>query len=108
MVSKETKVKAAGAREGKYLTFQMAGEMYGIAILKVQEIIGMMPVTRVPRTPPSMRGVINLRGKVIPVVVAPEFAAVVRTDFLLGMGKMGPKETTETLALGGERNWRTC
>ena len=55
-------------REGKYLTFCLAGEEYGISILKVKEIIGMMPITTVPRTPGFIKGVINLRGKVIPVV----------------------------------------
>ena len=55
-------------RAGKYLTFSLGGEIYGLEILKVQEIIGMMSVTRVPRTPEFIRGVINLRGKVIPVV----------------------------------------
>ncbi len=55
-------------REGKYLTFSLAGEEYGIGILKVKEIIGMMPITTIPRTPPFVKGVINLRGKVIPVV----------------------------------------
>lgn len=54
-------------REGKYLTFSLAGEEYGIVILKVKEIIGMMPITSVPKTPPFVKGVINLRGKVIPV-----------------------------------------
>ncbi len=61
-------VKAVGNREGKYLTFSMAGEEYGIGILKIKEIIGMMPITSVPRTPAFVKGVINLRGKVIPVV----------------------------------------
>ena len=56
------------ANAGKYLTFELEGEVYGLEILKVQEIIGMMNVTRVPRTPEFMRGVINLRGKVIPVI----------------------------------------
>ncbi|RLB26945.1 MAG: chemotaxis protein CheW [Deltaproteobacteria bacterium] len=55
-------------KEGKYLTFSLAGEEYGIAILKVKEIIGMMSITSVPRTPEFVKGVINLRGKVIPVV----------------------------------------
>jgi len=55
-------------KEGKYLTFSLAGEEYGIGILKVREIIGMMPVTPVPRTPDFVKGVINLRGKVIPVI----------------------------------------
>ena len=61
-------VKVMADREGKYLTFSLAGEEYGIGILKVKEIIGMMPITTVPRTPIFVKGVINLRGKVIPVV----------------------------------------
>ena len=61
-------VKAMVEREGKYLTFSMAEEEYGIGILKIKEIIGMMPVTTVPQTPEFVKGVINLRGKVIPVV----------------------------------------
>jgi len=52
----------------KFLTFLMANEKYGLEILKVREIIGMMDVTPVPTTPAFVRGVINLRGKVIPVV----------------------------------------
>ncbi len=55
-------------RAGKYLTFKLVEEEYGLEILKVQEIIGMMNVTRVPKMPDYVRGVINLRGKVIPVV----------------------------------------
>jgi purine-binding chemotaxis protein CheW len=55
-------------REGKYLTFTLADEEYGIGILKIKEIIGMMPITSVPQTPDFVKGVINLRGKVIPVV----------------------------------------
>lgn len=54
--------------EGKYLTFMLVDEEYGIGILTVREIIGMMPITTVPQTPPFVKGVINLRGKVIPVV----------------------------------------
>lgn len=53
---------------GKYLTFELGNETFGLPILNVQEIIGMMPVTRVPRTPRFVRGVINLRGRVIPVI----------------------------------------
>ena len=53
---------------GKYLTFKLDVEEFGIEILKVQEIIKMMEITRVPRTPAFVRGVINLRGKVIPVM----------------------------------------
>lgn len=56
------------AQAGKFLTFSLGEEEYGLEILKVQEINGMMPITRVPRTPEWVRGVINLRGRVIPVV----------------------------------------
>lgn len=59
---------AAPSGSGKYLTFRLGAEEYGLDILKVQEIIGIMPITSVPRTPASVRGVINLRGRVIPVV----------------------------------------
>jgi purine-binding chemotaxis protein CheW len=78
-------VKAMVEREGKYLTFSLAGEEYGIGILKVKEIIGMMSITTVPRTPPFVKGVINLRGKVIPVVD-------LRLKF--GMEEMGYTERT--------------
>lgn len=135
--------EAIGAKAGKYLTFRLANEEYGVEILKVQEIIGIMSVTRVPRTPPSVRGVINLRGKVIPVIdlrcrfampsqedtkrtcfivvrvqragaeiimgiivdevsevlnvgadqiePTPNFGVGVETQFILGMGKVGPR-----------------
>jgi purine-binding chemotaxis protein CheW len=53
---------------GKYMTFQLDREEYGLEILKVREIIGLLEITRVPRTREFVRGVINLRGKVIPVV----------------------------------------
>ena len=61
-------VKVMADREGKYLTFTLASEEYGIGILKIREIIGMMPITSVPQTPDFVKGVINLRGKVIPVM----------------------------------------
>jgi purine-binding chemotaxis protein CheW len=55
-------------RCGKFLTFFLHGEEYGLEILKVHEIIGIMPITRIPRSPDYIRGVINLRGKVIPIM----------------------------------------
>ena len=58
----------ASNRTEKFLTFNLGGEQYGLEILKVKEIIGLMEITRVPRTPEYVRGVINLRGKVIPVI----------------------------------------
>ena len=64
----QEQVVEIAARAGKYLTFRLGAEEFGLAILKVQEIIGLLRITRVPRTPAYIRGVINLRGKVIPVV----------------------------------------
>ena len=55
-------------KEGKYLTFALAHEEYGLEILKVREIIGYMDITGVPQTPHHVKGVINLRGQVIPVI----------------------------------------
>jgi purine-binding chemotaxis protein CheW len=61
-------VKGIAEKEGKYLTFTLGQEEYGIGILKIKEIIGLMSITTVPQTPEFIKGVINLRGKVIPVV----------------------------------------
>jgi len=61
-------IKATTTKLGKYLTFFLEQEEYGIGILKVKEIIGMMAITSVPRTPEFIKGVINLRGKVIPII----------------------------------------
>ncbi len=127
---------AARIHGGKFLTFQLADEEYGVEILKVREINGVMDITAVPQMPLYMKGVINLRGKVIPVVdlrlkfglpeierteqtciivvdvgreigiivdtvsevldivgeniePAPEMGGAVKTDFILGMGKVG-------------------
>lgn len=56
------------ATAGKFLTFSLSEEHYGLEILRVQEIVGLLPVTRVPRLPAMVAGVVNLRGRVIPVV----------------------------------------
>jgi len=61
-------LSVATDREGKYLTFTLASEEYGIGIIKIKEIIGMMPITTVPQAPGFVKGVINLRGRVIPVI----------------------------------------
>lgn len=142
-VTIDMREETCGAAAGKHLTFMLGAEAYGIAIRKVQEIIGIMAVTHVPRIPEFIRGVINLRGKVIPVMdmrlkfglegredtartciivvqlargdyhvtmglivdevsevvyiessqiePPPEFGGSVRTDFLLGMGKVAGK-----------------
>ena len=72
-------------KEGKYLTFVLADEEDGLEILKVREIIGIMDITAVPRTPDFVKGVVNLRGKVIPVV-----------DLRLKFGMEGAARTEET------------
>jgi len=56
------------ARAGKYLTFHLANEEFGIRVLKVREIMGLQEITAVPQTPSHIKGVINLRGKVVPVI----------------------------------------
>jgi purine-binding chemotaxis protein CheW len=78
MATNSIEVTASGARnllkrdavaEGlQYLTFSLAGEEYGIDILKVQEIRGWAPVTKVPNAPAFVRGVMNLRGAIVPVI----------------------------------------
>jgi purine-binding chemotaxis protein CheW len=73
------------SRAGKYLTFFLGNEEYGIEILKVHEIIGLMPITPVPRTPNFIKGVINLRGKVIPTV-----------DLRIKFGMEAVQQTDET------------
>jgi purine-binding chemotaxis protein CheW len=73
---------------GKYMTFQLANEVYGVEILKVREIIGLMDITRVPRSAGFVRGVINLRGKVIPVA-----------DLRLKFGMEACKPTDQTVII---------
>lgn len=80
-------------RGGKFLTFLLGGEEYGLEILKVQEIIGMMNITPVPRTPSYIRGVINLRGKVIPIV-----------DLRLKFDMEAAEQTSETCIIVVEAN----
>ena len=80
-------------REGKYLTFSLGSEEYGIGIRKVKEIIGMMTITTVPQTPSYVKGVINLRGKVIPVVA-------LRLKF--GMGEI---DCTDRTCIVCRRGW---
>jgi purine-binding chemotaxis protein CheW len=81
------------SRGGKFLTFFLAGEEYGLEILRVQEIIGIMDITPVPRTPECIRGVINLRGKVIPIV-----------DLRRKFGMDSAERTAETCVIVVEAN----
>lgn len=68
MVAAGPQTNAASGLSEKYLTFVLQNEEYGIGIRKVREIIGLMNITPLPQTPEFVKGVINLRGKVIPVV----------------------------------------
>lgn len=83
--AKEVKSSGRETRAGKYLTFFLDNEEYGLEILKVQEIIGRMPITPVPKTPEHIRGVINLRGKIHPIM-----------DLKLKFGMAGTEITDET------------
>ncbi len=68
MANENKEVHEGKMKGGKFLTFQLHGEEYGLEIIKVREIIGVMEITTVPQTPIHVKGVINLRGKVIPVI----------------------------------------
>lgn len=86
--ARDAAAQALAQLAGKYMTFQLADEVYGLEILKVREIIGLMDITRVPRTRDFVRGVINLRGKVIPVV-----------DLRLKFGMDAAKATDQTVII---------
>jgi len=64
----ETTQADVRAKAGKYLTFRLGPETYGVEVLKVREIIRLMEITAVPQMPPYLKGVINLRGRIVPVV----------------------------------------
>ncbi|MDO8834659.1 MAG: chemotaxis protein CheW [Vicinamibacterales bacterium] len=85
MVESSSAEVANRAKPGKYLTFSLAAEEYGVPVLKVREIIKMMDITVVPQVPHYVRGVINLRGKVITVV-----------DLRLKFGFPAHEQTDET------------
>jgi len=88
-------------KEGKFLTFVLGSEEFGLEILKVREIIGYMDITAVPQTPPHVKGVVNLRGQVIPVVG-------LRLKF--GMEEIEVTEQTCIIVVeidGGEKHFQT-
>ena len=69
-VAEESVLRTAtrGQRAGKYLTFQIENEEFGILVIRIREIMGIQQITAVPHTPSHVKGVINLRGKVIPII----------------------------------------
>jgi purine-binding chemotaxis protein CheW len=97
-LEKET-TAVASSREGKYLTFALGDEEYGLEILKVREIIGYMETTAVPQMPSHIKGVINLRGQVIPVID-------IRTKF--GMNTVDITEQTCIIVVEITRNGGKC
>lgn len=74
--------------EGQYLTFRLAEEVYALDITKVREVLEFDKVTKVPKTPDFLRGVINLRGKVVPVV-----------DLRLKFGMSKTEKTVDTCVI---------
>jgi purine-binding chemotaxis protein CheW len=67
-ISSSTSITSPASAAGEYLTFVLGDEQYGIEILKVQEIRGYDSVTQIANTPPFIKGVVNLRGKIVPIV----------------------------------------
>lgn len=82
------------AKDGKYLTFRMGEETYGVEVIKVREIIRMQLITPVPQMPPYIKGVINLRGKIIPILD-------LRLRF--GLPEAAPTEATCIVVVQGDQ-----
>ncbi len=85
----------------KVLTFSLGGEVYGVDILRVKEIRGWSPVTRIPQTPSSMLGVLNLRGLIVPIVD-------LRVRFALAAAEFTPLTVIIVLSLRTEGGQREC
>jgi purine-binding chemotaxis protein CheW len=92
--------KPGSADEQQYLTFMLAGEEYGVDILRVQEIKGWDRATRIPHTPEFVLGVINLRGAVVPILD-------LRRRFGLETVEFGPTTVVIVVRAGGPRGERT-
>lgn len=102
MAVENLKSSGAAARlAGKYLTFTLQGESYGIDVMNVREIIRTITITAVPRMPAFVRGVVNLRGKIIPVMdlrlrlgfnvaAAGDETCIIVVQVRLGGGKSAP------------------
>jgi purine-binding chemotaxis protein CheW len=89
----------AGTSE-QFLTFMLAGEEYGVDILRVQEIKGWDKVTRIPHTPDYVLGVINLRGAIVPILD-------LRRRFGLDTTEFGPTTVVIVVRVSGARDERT-
>jgi len=76
-----TDVQSNNSRVEQFLTFQLAGEAYGVEILKVQEIRGWEAVRVIPNTPAFVKGVLNLRGSVVPIIDLRERFSLEHSDY---------------------------
>ena len=86
----------SATRTQQYLTFQLAGQIYGVPILQVQEIRGWEKPTRLPHSPPYVQGVINLRGEVVPILD-------LRQRFGLGESEYGRTTVVIVVKVGSAR-----
>ncbi len=98
--SHDTQARTEEVAAAQYLTFQLAGEEYGVDILRVQEIKGWDRVTRIPQAPHYVLGVINLRGAVVPIVD-------LRKRFELAEVPFGPTTVVIVVKVRGARSERT-
>lgn len=92
---------ADNAAGQQVLTFRLGEETYGIDILRVKEIRGWSPVTRLPQSPPHVLGVLNLRGAVVPIID-------LRRQFELATAEFSPTTVTIVLSLQSERGLQEC
>ena len=101
--NKESRAEAVAAGDGtrKVLTFSLGGEVYGVDILRVKEIRGWSPVTRIPQTPASTLGVLNLRGLIVPIVD-------LRVRFALKTAEFTPLTVIIVLSLRSGNGQREC
>ena len=102
MQTNERSVEAAAAGGTRQvLTFSLGGEVYGVDILRVKEIRGWSPVTRIPRSTAAVLGVLNLRGAIVPIID-------LRVRFALRAAEFTPVTVIIVLSLRTEDGQREC
>ena len=100
MHNKESRAADGGATR-QVLTFALGSETYGVDILRVKEIRGWSPVTRIPQSPPSVLGVLNLRGAIVPIID-------LRVRFAMASAEFTPVTVIIVLSLRTEEGQREC
>jgi len=101
MNNNELKADAAGGGTRQVLTFSLGREVYGVDILRVKEIRGWSPVTRIPQSPQSVLGVLNLRGAIVPIID-------LRVRFALQQAEFTAVTVIIVLSLRTEQGTREC